>query len=105
MRRGSASSVCCWPDQLAVCVSRGCGTSQQRAVGRQAPLCTPDTSTFYTVTSLARPSVECARPDVGPMHYGTRLNGTGLRFSLLSLRTEILQRRPFTFDDDTTEEM
>lgn len=64
MRRGSASSVCCWPDQLAVCVSRGCGTSQQRAVGRQAPLYTPILPLHpRAVIPPARPAEECARPD------------------------------------------
>lgn len=51
VRRGSASSVCCWPDQLAACVSRGCGTSQQRGLWadrhRSVP---PTTNTSIVIT-------------------------------------------------------
>lgn len=58
---GSASWVCCWPDQLAVCLW-GCGTSQQRALGRQATAQRLSTPQFNFICVLPPPiaySAEC----------------------------------------------
>lgn len=82
-----------------MCVSRGCGTSQQRAVGRQAPLYTPILPLYiHAVISLARPAEECAQPDVDLC----ALNGKGRRLPPFFTHRNATVA---SLSDDTIEEM